>query len=269
VFPVANNSYSILNDPLVLNGVYQALGIRIQNTVAGMFLENAGAFTGYDLTVSSIQSFLEDNRTKAQNTTAGLALVQDNQDKLADIREKVTQIQTLAESAAAGSLDPTELAQAQDQVGQLTLQIDQLAQGTFGQPYLLRDDGDQHSVVVSSALTVTIDTHDMTAAGLGVDGLDLISDAASAVQAAQSALEEIDAYDTYLHAKADTLQAASTALDIQRTSLQAAQSAIESTEPARAMVAMLAGMMPANAGLFLAAQANATSDTVLALLNDN
>ncbi len=268
VFPVVNNSYSILNDPRVLNGVYEGLGIRIQGTIAGMFLENADAFTGYSLTLSSIQSFLEDNRAKTQNVSAGLALVQDNQDKLSEIRTKVAEIETLAETAAGGSLSPTELAEAQDQVGQLALEIDQLAQGTFGQPHLLREDGDRESIVVSSALTVTIETHDMTANGLGVEGLDVINDAAGAIQAAQGALEDIDAYRVYLDTKTDVLEAAATALNIQRTSLEATQSAIESTEPAMAMVGMLAGLAPTHAGIFLAAQANATSDTVLALLSD-
>ncbi len=268
VFPVANNSYSILNDPRVLNGVYDGLGIRIQGTIAGMFLENADAFTGYSLAVSSIQSFLEDNRAKTQNVSAGLALVQDNQDKLSDIHAKVAEIETLAESAAGGSLSPTELAEAQDRVGQLALEIDQLAQGTFGQPHLLREEGGQESIVVSSALTVTIETHDMTAEGLGVKGLDVVNDAAGAIQAAQGALEEIDTYRIYLDTKADTLDAAATALDIQRTSLEATQSAIESTEPAMAVVSMLAGLAPTQAGIFLAAQANTTSDTVLALLSD-
>lgn len=256
----------MLNNPLVLNGVYAGLGIRIDHTIASMFLDNAGFFSGQTSSSASIQIMLNENKSKSNLVSSGLSMIQENNGYLVQIADKVDDMKSLADQTTVGGLTQEQLEDLQDQFGQLALEIDQLAQGTFGHPRLLLQDGGQESVSVSTSLTVNIETHDMTSSGLKLDQVDLVNDASGAVAVVNAAITEIDNYSIYLESKTNTLDAAQTALEVQRTSLLAAQSAIESTSAAMAVVSMLAGMASNHAAVFLAAQANTSTDTALALL---
>ena len=108
----------------------------------------------------------------------------------------------------------------------------------------------------------------MTSDGLGLDTVDLTSDAAGAVTLVESAIADIESMEAHLATKVDSLEASEAVLDIQRTSLLAAQSAVEGINSALAMVGMLSGMAQSNVDVFIAAQANATTDAVLALLSN-
>jgi flagellin len=267
MLPIENNTFSSLNSAYILDGVYAGLGIKINNTAAGIFLNNADVYTGKSSISESLRIFLNENASKTETVNSGIEMVQLNQDYLGQIKDKVTQMSELADQAAAGGLTPAELSDLQDQFTTLSLEMDTLAQTELGKTSLLKEDG-QETVAVSTALSIRIDKQDMTTSGLELDSTNLITDAQGAVDDISQAISRIDSFSTHLDTKLDTLEASSAVLDVQRTSLQAAKAAVESTNSALMVVGMLSGMAQSHAGLFMAAQAHLTTETVMGLLSD-
>ncbi len=250
-----------------MDGVYSGLGIRINNQIAGMFLKNAGFYTGKDSASASLRILIDKNKAKTEIANAGIEMVEENQGFLSKIKDKIGDMADLASQAAAGGLTGSELSDLQEQFVTLKLEVDELAQGDARKTSLLKSDG-QESVAISTTLTVEIDKRDMTSSGLGLEYVDLTSDAQAGVDAINAAISDVDNFEVHLEMKMDTLEAATSALDLQNMSLTAAKSGVESMNAALMVVGAMGTMSNSNVELFLAAQANVTSEIVLSLLAD-
>jgi flagellin len=252
-----------------LDPVYGVFTARIKGLVASMYLRNAAEYTGMSAADAYVRSALAENMANTDSINTGIALVETNLGYLETIGQKLDKIKKLADDAATGGFSSAEVADMQGQLEALAEEIDDIAQGPLGEKHLLSADGLMEKVFIGSGIYLDIQTHDMdTSSGLGLGGVDLTADPGSAVAKIQAAITEAGDYSTYLDGRHDSLQAAASSLEVQRSSLLAVESAIESTDAALMIVGLIDARAHATTDILVIAQANAAAQMVLNLLAD-
>ena len=251
-----------------LNAIYNSMYAQISAMPSQILLGGADIYTGKSDAETAIRLALADNAEKKTTINTGIADVQTNRDDLSLIAEKVDRIKTLADYAASGSYSASEVADMQTEVEAIIVEIDDLAHGEPGETHMLINDVPVQTYDLGNGTSIDIDTTDFTSAGLGLDTIDLTTDASAAQIAADTALSDTGSYDDYLAIKADTFEATSVALEIQETALQAAESVLESVDSAMSMVAIITSQMASDAGSFYTTQANALAEIAVNLLTD-
>ena len=113
-------------------------------------------------------------------------------------------------------------------------------------------------------LTVSIDA--VTSAGLGLGGLDLTTDAASAIDAVDTAIASVSTSRGNLGAIQNRLESTISNLSVTAENLAASESRIRDTDVASEMVAFTRAQILQQAGTAMLGQANASTGAALRLL---
>lgn len=251
-----------------LNAVYASMTQQIANMTSQMLINNADEYTGLAASEQSLRQLIAENQQMQTAVEEGIDLLDETRASVGDIQTKADRVLELAQTAASGSYTPEEVAAMQTEYLQIVEDIDDLAWGELSEVNLLTEDGGSHEIAIGATLTVRVDTGDLTAEGLGLDGLDLTTDAAGAVAAAEAAIETVGDYSDHLQSKAETLDAVHTTLGVQATSYTVAETTLDSWDAAMSMVAMLNNAFMADVHTAYIAQANVLAATALNLLSD-
>jgi flagellin len=257
--------YPVQADSIALEGIYSGMFAEINNLTSSILLSPA-AFTTTSTTPSYLLGAIAENNENTESVNSGISLLQANIEYLEQIKEKLDEMEDIAEDAATGGYTSGQLADMQDQIKALAEEIDDIAAGELGDTHLLDSDFGSVAIDIGSGLSITVSTHDMTGQGLDIDNIDLTVDAQAAIDAIRDARDEVIDYDAYLDEKIDDLESVAVALDMQNQSLLAVQSAIESTDAAFLILNILNNDFMDATQLFLIAQANSTTQTILELL---
>jgi flagellin len=257
-----------VNTNTSLNAIYNSMAAQITAMPSKILFGGADIYTGKSDAETSVRLALANNAEKKETINSGIADVQTNRDDLSAIEEKVNRIKVLADNAASGTYSGSEVADMQTEVEAIIVEIDDLAHGEPGEKHMLINDAPTQSYDMGNGVSIDIDTTDFTSAGLGLDAIDLTTDASAAQIAADTALSDTESYDDYLVIKGETFEATSAALEIQETALQAAESILESVDSAMSMVAIITSQMASDAGSFYATQANALAEMAVNLLTE-
>jgi flagellin len=253
-----------------LNTIYASMAGQVSNLPSNILLNNPDRYTGTSIIKDFLRVSIAENVENTSSVNAGISLVQSATDVVETIADKVDQMKQLAEEATTTSQQEDREA-LQEQFDALADEVTTIAsQFNLGGNMLTKDD-DTVEISIGSGISIGIDTKDLTISGLGItDNIDIVNDAASALAGLETAVAEIDDYADHLESKAGDLESAAAVLDVQRQSLLAISSAIESADAAMMVVNALNNNYMVQADLFLVAQANLKlmTDTVLRLLAD-
>ncbi len=252
-----------------IGGLYASLHSEIQHQTDHYILEKADELTGNRLKRTHIESYLEENRQYLANSYQGLAVVQTAQQQTARIREKLEQMEVLAEKAGSGSYTQEQIEAFQEAFQTHLYEMDQIAIGTHpGGFMMLSFTGfGTVGVEVEREQKVEIDSMDMTATGLGIlDSMDLTGAPEEALAAVQAALEEIASYSGHLEETKDALETALHTLNTEREALLPALEAVSEKQSAWQALEMITGITRDSTSWLLAAQARVESDKALQLL---
>ena len=260
---------STINTDASLNAIYNGMFSAISNMPSKILFANADTYSGKSDSETTIRKALAENSEKKETLDEATSDIQTNRSDLGAINEKAERIKELAENAASGNFDAEYIAAAQIEVEALILEIDDLAHGNPGETHYLIDDSANATYDLGNGSTITIDTADMTSAGLGLDSIDVTADAEGAVAAAIAALGDIDDHDDHLVVKAGVVESTSLAIDVQSTVLMAAESMLESVDSAMSMMSLILAGMSEDSDSFVVAQANALADTAISLLSED
>ena len=259
---------STINTDASLNTIYNGMVSAISNMPSKILFAQADTYSGKSDSEITVRKALAENSEKKETLDEATSDIQSNRSDLDEINEKVERIKQLAEDAASGNFSSEYIADAQEEIEALIVEIDDLAHGNPGDTHYLIDDSPSTTYDLGNGSAITIDSADMTSAGLGLDSIDVTADAEGAVAATIAALGEIDDQDDYLAIKAGVVESTSLAVDVQNTVLMAAESMLESVDSAMSMLSLIISGMSEDTDSFVVAQANALADTAINLLID-
>lgn len=221
---------------------------------------------------SNIRSYVQAGR----NTQDGISMVQVAEGGLSEVANMVNRFRELSIQAASDTIDQRERGFIQEEVDQLKLEVERIAQSTqFGEKKLLNGAGDVfdfqvgiHGDAELNAISYDSSDTDVTLSSLGLSGLDL-----SSKSGAQSAIEDIDAalvgvngHRAKLGALQNRLVTTTENIDSAVENLSAADSRIRDADIASSSAELTKGNILQNATTSILAQANVNPQMALKLV---
>ena len=127
--------YPLQAESIALEGIYSGMFADINNLTSSILLADAAWFSSSSSIELYVTAAVTENTTNIQNVNAGVSLLQANVDYLEQIKEKLDEMEDIAEDAATGSYSASQLADMQDQIEDLADEIDDIAAGDLGFQY--------------------------------------------------------------------------------------------------------------------------------------
>lgn len=153
-----------------------------------------------DESASVIQYLLYGKMAKGRQNKSyaneAISVAQKFAEPAASISEKYGRMKELAEQAASGSYSGEEVAQMQEEFGQLAEEINSLANSTeHNGNKLFTSESETISISIGRNSAIDIFGRDLT---IDIEGLDLTTDAEGALSAIQSNVRSADYYSGYI-----------------------------------------------------------------------
>ena len=207
----------------------------------------------------------------SKNAQDGISLIQTAEGALNETHAMLQRMRELAVQSANDTNVDADRQSIQDEVNQLNTEITRIATDTEFNTMTLLDgtfEDKKFHIGANENQTMDVAISDMTASGLGVDGLDVGSqDAAeSAITTAKTALETVSSQRSFLGAVQNRLEHTIANADNTSENLQAAESRIRDVDMAKEMVTYSKDSILQQAAQSMLAQANQSTQGVLALL---
>jgi flagellin len=199
-----------------------------------------------------------------RNANDAINMLQTFDGAAAVIDEKLVRMKELAMQASTGTYSGTQRSIMNDEFDQMRNELDRIAKATqFNGIYGLNSASNSitiHFGAGSSSATdfYRVQTNDMTATGLSIDGLDISSQtgAQSALTAIDTAVTNKDQARAHFGAMMNRLENTISNLSIQRENIQASESQISDADVAWEMARMSRNQVLAQAGIGMLTQAN-------------
>ncbi|MCG0276149.1 MAG: flagellin [Thermosediminibacteraceae bacterium] len=211
-----------------------------------------------------------------RNAQDGISLIQTAEGGLNEVHAILQRMRELVVQAANGTYDSTnDLAAIQDEINELVNEIDHIAQSTnFNGTNLLNDDGTIGTITLQigysdqsyDQLDIDLSKIKCHSSTLGVDGLDVASDATGAISALDNAINVVSTARAYLGANQNRLEHTINNLQTTAENMTAAESRIRDVDMAQEMMEFTKLNILQQAATAMLAQANMTPQSVLKLL---
>lgn len=208
-----------------------------------------------------------------RNINDGIGLVQTAGAGVGQIQSNLSRMRQLAVQSANGTLNNAQRGAIQTEFNLLANEIDRIGQGTtFNAQGLL--DGTVPAVVIqvgedgSAASQVSVDLHDATAAGLGIVGasVDTQANAQSALDRIDAAIQQASQIQGDLGASQNVLEASFRVADTRHQTLAGAHSNILDADMAVEASKLAKNDLQVKAGVAAQAQANKLHNIAALLL---
>ena len=210
-----------------------------------------------------------------RNVQTGVSLAQTADAGLQNIQEGVQRVRELATRAANGTLDDADRQAIQAEINQITAEIDRTATDTQfnGRALLNGQAGGANAVQITAganAETVAIDIADTRAAAIGLDTVDVTTQAGAqaAVQAADQALQQVSQTRSQVGANQNALQRIANRVGTQAANEAAAESRIRDADIAQESTLRAAALIRSRFAVAVEAQRNQNRGSILNLLNE-
>lgn len=205
------------------------------------------------------------------NAQDGISMVQIAEGALGEVHSILQRMNELATQAANDANTTVDRTAIQDEINQLTSEIDRIQSTTQFNTMNLLDGtftGKNLQVGSLSGQKIDVKISNMNASSIGVETLSMSSfaDAGSAMNKIQSAIASVSTQRSYLGALQNRLEHTIANLDTTAENTQAAESRIRDTDIASEMVEYSKNNILAQAGQSMLAQANQSTQGVLSLL---
>jgi flagellin len=212
-------------------------------------------------------------RQAARNAQDAVSMLQTGEGAMQVVDNILVRMRELAEQAANGTYTDGQRNAINSEFTQLSEEVDRIAAVTnFNGIELLNSASGTLSIQVGTANgdddKITVNLIDVTVSGLGIDEVNLATQAsaAAALVTIAAAIESKDSARASFGAKMNRLDASVTVLDTQAENLLAAESRISDVDVAKEMSVFARNQVLAQAGVAMMAQANAMPQMALSLL---
>jgi flagellin len=206
----------------------------------------------------------------SENAQNAVSLIQTAEGALNESHSILQRVRELSVQSANDTNTDEDRVQIQQEVTQLTAELTRISTATEynGKPLL---DGSLSAVFQIGAntdQTLELTVNDMSATGLGVDGVDVSTQtgAVAALDTLDAAIETVSTERAKLGANQNRLEHTINNLNVSAENLSASESRIRDADMAKEMMAFTRSQILSQAGTAMLAQANQAPQGVLSLL---
>ena len=268
---VVQHNLSAMNTSRQLGGVTNSLSKSTEKLSSGYRI-NRAADDAAGLSISEkMRSQIRGLNKASSNAQDGISLIQVAEGALNETHSILQRMNELATQAANDTNTSSDRNAIQQEMDQLTSEIDRIQSTTQFNSMNLLDGtftGKNLQVGSLSSQKITISISNMDAASLNVTGLSVsdYASAGSAMDKIQSAIASVSEMRSNLGALQNRLEHTIANLDNISENTQSAESRIRDTDMAEEMVEYSKNNILAQAGQSMLAQANQSTQGVLSLL---
>ncbi len=268
---VVQHNLSAMNTSRQLNGVTSSLSKSTEKLSSGYRI-NRAADDAAGLSISEkMRSQIRGLNKASDNAQDGISLIQVAEGALNETHSILQRMNELATQAANDTNTSTDRKAIQQEVDQLTSEIDRIRSTTqFNTQNLLDGSFSKKNLQIGSlsGQSISISVSNMNATSLGVNGLKVssFSGAGEAMSKIQAAIDKVSTQRSKLGALQNRLEHTINNLDTTSENTQAAESRIRDTDMADEMVQYSKNNILSQAGQSMLSQANQQTQGVLSLL---
>ena len=273
-----NTNVAAMNTLRVLAGTDQAITRSIGRLSSGFRINRAADDAAGLGIANQLRADLGAMRQATRNAEQASSLMQVAEGGATGIQNILTRMKELAGQSASDNVDATGRGRIDIEYQELLVEIDRIADSTeFSGVNLLNDTAGattlEFIVGVSATIAndkITLAAFDLTTAatGLNLTGTDLLSDtnAETVLTAVDAAITAVSDSFATIGAKQNRLDIALNQVRISVENTAAAESVIRDADMAAEFTELTKNQILSQAGISVLAQANASSQSVLALL---
>ena len=268
---VVQHNLSAMNTSRQLNGVTSSLSKSTEKLSSGYRI-NRAADDAAGLSISEkMRSQIRGLNKASDNAQDGISLIQVAEGALNETHSILQRMNELATQAANDTNTSSDRKAIQQEVDQLTSEIDRIRSTTqFNTQNLLDGSFSKKNLQIGSlsGQSISISVSNMNATSLGVNGLKVssFSGAGEAMSKIQAAIDKVSTQRSKLGALQNRLEHTINNLDTTSENTQSAESRIRDTDMADEMVQYSKNNILSQAGQSMLAQANQANQGVLSLL---
>ena len=268
---VVQHNLSAMNTSRQLNGVTSSLSKSTEKLSSGYRI-NRAADDAAGLSISEkMRSQIRGLNKASDNAQDGISLIQVAEGALNETHSILQRMNELATQAANDTNTSSDRKAIQQEVDQLTSEIDRIRSTTqFNTQNLLDGKFSAKNLQIGSlsGQSISISVSNMNATSLGVNGLKVssFSGAGEAMSKIQAAIDKVSTQRSKLGALQNRLEHTINNLDTTSENTQAAESRIRDTDMADEMVQYSKNNILSQAGQSMLSQANQQTQGVLSLL---
>ena len=268
---VVQHNLTAMNTSRQLNGVTGALSKSTEKLSSGYRINRAGDDAAGLSISEKMRSQIRGLNKASSNAQDGISLIQVAEGALNETHSILQRMNELATQAANDTNTSTDRTAIQQEVDQLTSEINRIQSTTqFNTMNLLDGSFTGKNLQVGSLCGQKIDIaiSNMNASSLGVSGLKVSSfdSAGTAMSKIQAAIDSVSTQRSKLGALQNRLEHTINNLDTTAENTQSAESRIRDTDMAAEMVQYSKNNILSQAGQSMLAQANQSNQGVLSLL---
>ena len=268
---VVQHNLTAMNTSRQLNGVTGALSKSTEKLSSGYKINRAGDDAAGLSISEKMRSQIRGLNKASSNAQDGISLIQVAEGALNETHSILQRMNELATQAANDTNTSTDRTALQQEVNQLTSEINRIQSTTqFNTMNLLDGTFKNKNLQVGSLSGQKIDIaiSNMNASSLGVSGLKVSSfdSAGTAMSKIQAAIDKVSTQRSKLGALQNRLEHTINNLDTTAENTQSAESRIRDTDMASEMVQYSKNNILSQAGQSMLAQANQSNQGVLSLL---
>ena len=268
---VVQHNLSAMNTSRQLGGVTNALSKSTEKLSSGYRI-NRAADDAAGLSISEkMRSQIRGLNKASSNAQDGISLIQVAEGALNETHSILQRMNELATQAANDTNTSKDRDAIQQEMDQLTSEIDRIRSTTQFNAMNLLDGsftGKNLQVGSLSGQSIGISISNMNASSLGVSGLKVssFSQAGTSMSKIQAAIDKVSTQRSKLGALQNRLEHTINNLDTTAENTQAAESRVRDTDMASEMVQYSKNNILTQAGQSMLAQANQQTQGVLSLL---
>ena len=268
---VVQHNLSAMNTSRQLNSVTSSLSKSTEKLSSGYRI-NRAADDAAGLSISEkMRSQIRGLNKASDNAQDGISLIQVAEGALNETHSILQRMNELATQAANDTNTSSDRKAIQQEVDQLTSEIDRIRSTTqFNTQNLLDGSFSKKNLQIGSlsGQSISISVSNMNATSLGVNGLKVssFSGAGEAMSKIQVAIDKVSTQRSKLGALQNRLEHTINNLDTTSENTQAAESRIRDTDMADEMVQYSKNNILSQAGQSMLSQANQQTQGVLSLL---
>ena len=268
---VVQHNLTAMNTSRQLNGVTGALSKSTEKLSSGYKINRAGDDAAGLSISEKMRSQIRGLNKASSNAQDGISLIQVAEGALNETHSILQRMNELATQAANDTNTSTDRAAIQQEVDQLTSEINRIQSTTQFNTMNLLDGtftGKNLQVGSLSGQSIGISISNMNASSLAVNDLTVssFSDAGEAMSKIQAAIDKVSTQRSKLGALQNRLEHTINNLDTTAENTQSAESRIRDTDMAGEMVQYSKNNILSQAGQSMLAQANQSNQGVLSLL---
>ncbi len=268
---VVQHNLSAMNTSRQLNMVTSAQSKSTEKLSSGYKINRAGDDAAGLSISEKMRSQIRGLNKASDNAQDGISLIQVAEGALNETHSILQRMNELATQAANDTNTSTDRKAIQQEVDQLTSEIDRIRSTTqFNTQNLLDGKFSSKNLQIGSlsGQSISISVSNMNAASLGVNGLKVssFSNAGEAMSKIQAAIDKVSTQRSKLGALQNRLEHTINNLDTTAENTQSAESRIRDTDMADEMVQYSKNNILSQAGQSMLAQANQANQGVLSLL---